>query len=99
MQTRKKRKLTTHSSKFGYTHHHTFGVTIHRAADVAAEIRLCRQATRGTLVVSAGLEGDGPDDDLVVHRRKRRSGERAHPEDPLSPSNASIAIAIVVVRR
>jgi hypothetical protein len=44
---------------------------------------------QGTPVVIAGLEGDGTDDDLVVHRRKRRSGEQPHPEDPLSPSNAS----------
>jgi hypothetical protein len=44
---------------------------------------------QGTPAVIAGLEGDGTDDDLVVHRRKRRSGEQPHPEDPLSPSNAS----------
>ena len=71
---------------------------IHWAADVAAEFVYAAEQ-QGTLVVSAGLEGHGPDDDLVVHRRKRRSGERAHPEDPLSPSNASIEIAIVVVTR
>lgn len=64
---------------------------------MAAENSVYDGARQATLVVSAGLEGDGPEDDLVVHRRKRRSGERAHPEDPLPPSNnASVSIAIFV---
>lgn len=38
----------------------------------------------GDLVVSSpGFEGDGPEDDLMVQRCKRRSDERTDPEDPL----------------